>query len=93
MATTGTNEIDAHSAYAQSFGNLKHLTRYSDASANLDMREINGALGGVYAANIKAFDVANASSGTTDKAIIPIYLDPQIIDRTRKFTPLVEIDK
>jgi len=39
----------------------------------------------------KAASIASAASGTTDKALIPLYVDPSIIDITRRLTPLVEL--
>lgn len=91
MAQTGFNMVDAEYAYAQSFGNLKAGTRYCDASNKIDLRAENATLGATFAANVKAMNVSGMGAGTTDKAIIPIYLDPLIIDTSRKFTPLVEI--
>jgi hypothetical protein len=88
MAQTGTSTIDPTSAYAYSFGNLKHETRYNDVTLGVDMR---GEFKQTYDANVKAMTVSGMGAGTTDKAIIPIYLDPLIVDVSRKFTPLVEI--
>lgn len=90
MAQTGYNTVDAYDAYAQSFGTLKSGTKYYDASSNVDLR-LKGALNDAYNAGLKAMNVSGMAAGTTDKAIIPIYLDPQIIDVSRKFTPAVEI--
>lgn len=39
----------------------------------------------------KAASIADAATGSTDKAIIPLYVDPSIIDITRRLTPLVEL--
>jgi len=39
----------------------------------------------------KAASISDAASGTTDKAVIPLYVDPSIIDMTRRLTPLVEL--
>jgi hypothetical protein len=92
MANTGKfADMDVESAYAQSFGNLKAGTRYSDASNKIDLRADGQRLQNAYQAGLKAMNVSAMGAGTTDKAIIPIYLDPQIIDITRKFTPAVEI--
>lgn len=92
MANTGnyTPEIDAQSAYAISFGTLKAGTRYYDAENKMDLRK-EGYLRDAYVAGLKALNVVSMGAGTTDKAVIPIYLDPQIIDTSRKFTPAVEI--
>lgn len=85
------DNIDADAVYAQSFGTLKHLTRYSDASNKTDLRDREQFLGKAYEAGLKSLNVVGMPAGTQDKAIIPIYLDPKIIDTSRKFTPLVEI--
>jgi hypothetical protein len=42
-------------------------------------------------AQIKALTSTTGGSGSTDKVLVPIFVDPQIVDITRKFTPLVEI--
>ena len=89
--TKAVGIIDAQSAYEYSFGNLKAGTRYYDASNKVDLRADGQHLQNAYQAGLKAMNVASMSAGTTDKAIIPIYLDPQIIDTSRKFTPAVEI--
>lgn len=92
MALTGqVGVVDAQNAYAHSFGTLKAGTRYYDTSNNVDLRLKGNFLGNAYEAGLKAMNVAGMSAGTQDKAIIPIYLDPQIIDTSRKFTPAVEI--
>lgn len=39
----------------------------------------------------KAQTITGAASGTTDKALIPLYVDPSIVDVTRRLTPLVEL--
>lgn len=39
----------------------------------------------------KSASILNAASGTTDKALIPLYVDPSIIDLTRRLTPLIEL--
>ena len=91
MARTGSISVDPHQAYAQSFGNLKAGTKYADASTKIDLRAENQFLGEAYKAGLKALNVVGMPAGTQDKALIPIYLDPQIIDISRKFTPLVEI--
>lgn len=92
MATTGAiGNVDADTLYAVSFANLKHESRYYDASEKVDLRMPGQYLNNVYQAGLKAMNVSGMSAGTTDKAIIPLYLDPRIIDTSRKYTPLVEI--
>lgn len=92
MANTGAiGVIDIESAYSHSFGNLKHQTRYFDPTSNVDMRQTGGVLNNAYEAGLKAMSTSGMSAGTAGKSIVPVYLDPKIVDTTRKFTPLVEI--
>ena len=92
MAQTGAiGTIDAESAYIQSFGMLKAGTRYFDPVNNVDMRQTGQVLGNAYEAGLKAMSTSGMSAGTAGKSIIPVYLDPKIVDTTRKFLPLVEI--
>lgn len=92
MASTGNvGSIDVQGAYEQSFGTLKAGSKYYDPSNKIDLRAEGGSLQNAYQAGLKAMNVSGMAAGTTDKAIIPIYLDPQIIDTSRKFTPAVEI--
>ena len=44
-----------------------------------------------YKKEIKALRTDTGGSGSTDNTLVPIYLDPQIVDLTRKQTPLVEL--
>lgn len=39
----------------------------------------------------KAASIASAASGSTDKALIPLWVEPNIVDLTRRLTPLVEL--
>ena len=92
MAQTGkVGVIDVQNAYATSFANLKSETRYYDYESKVDMRSEGQFLNNTYQAGLKALNVSGMAAGNTDKAIIPLYLDPKIVDISRKFTPLVEI--
>lgn len=94
MANTDNISQDFASggAYAQSFGNWNHNTLYSDPAglkgATLDRREnINSA----FKAGLKAHGVTAGGAGTAGYAMIPVYVDPRVIDTTRKYTPVVEL--
>lgn len=39
----------------------------------------------------KSNSISGLSSGGTDKTLIPLYIDPTIVDLTRRVTPLVEL--
>lgn len=80
-------------AYQQSFGSLPNHTCYQDAYGlkgvgNVDMRE-NVAT--AYGIGLKAHGVTSGGAGTAGYAMVPVYVDPRIIDTTRKYTPIVEL--
>ena len=98
MAQVGNFKDISASAYQQSFGSMPHNTLYHggargsfDAetkSFDVDMRpELKGAFDIGY----KALESTSGGAGTAGYAMVPIYVDPRIIDRTRKYTPLVEL--
>jgi len=41
--------------------------------------------------NAKALNTQTGGAGSTDLTLVPIYLDPVIVDESRKWTPLVEL--
>jgi hypothetical protein len=41
--------------------------------------------------NLKALGTTAGGAGTAGYALVPVYVDPKIIDQTRKYTPLCEI--
>jgi hypothetical protein len=43
------------------------------------------------ATELKAFNTTTGGAGTAGYAMIPVYVDPKVIDQTRKYTPLVEL--
>ncbi len=83
--------IDVKGAYSHSFGALKDQTRYVDPLTGTDMRgALNQALKtGI--ARVKALSTTSGGAGTAGYAMIPVYVDPRIVDVTRKETPLVEL--
>lgn len=96
MANVGNVDINANSAYEQSFGTLADKTCYSGYRPGLkaDFRGDEGVLGKAYNSALKAFNVTSGAGASHDvygKIMIPLYLDPQVIDISRKYTPLVEI--
>lgn len=84
--------IDTKSAYSQSFGALKDKTRYVDPwMTGSDMRkDLNENLKRGMT-RMKALDTTAGGAGTAGYAMIPIYVDPRVVDTTRKETPLVEL--
>ena len=83
----------AGAAYAQSFGNMPHETCYQDTGGlktgvKVDMREgVRNAFG----IGLKAHAVTSGGAGTAGYAMIPVFVDPRVIDTTRKYTPIVEL--
>lgn len=104
MATTGSvaQSFDDVSAYQQSFGNLPNKRPYQRASikslntgkVSFDT-DIRGDMLNAYKsglkASIKAQNTQSGGAGTAGYAMIPVYVDPKIVDLTRKYTPLVEL--
>jgi len=80
--------IDSKGAYAHSFGALKDETVYSNAWTGVDYR---ADLKDKMSIGMKALNTETGGAGTTGYALIPIFVDPRIVDVTRKFTPLVEL--
>ena len=91
MEGTGTASIGAvnvKGAYSHSFGALSDGTRYVDGWNNVDYRS---ELKSRFDIGYKALSSTAGGPGTAGYAMIPIYLDPRIVDTTRKFTPLVDL--
>jgi len=93
-------------AYEQSFGKMANNTCYQNPygldykSLAVDERDKEkGALGSAYMKGLEKFEMKAHSIGgltaNTGNAVgvstIPVYLDPRIVDVTRKWTPFVEL--
>ena len=97
MATTGymAAELDAYGSYYNSFGNMKPKTTYYDPEGFKTGSKIDTkAAYKVIAENnpiLKALTTTTGGPGTAGYAIIPVYVDPRIVDQSRKFTPMVNI--
>jgi len=89
---------DAHAIYAQSFGNMPHKTVYQRADIKslasgqpkfeIDARE---SIKAAFKTGLKAHSTTSGGAGTAGYAMVPIFVDPKIVDQTRKYTPLVEL--
>ncbi len=87
--TGSVGSVDCKGAYAHSFGPLMDHTRYVDAWSKIDYRE---ELKNRMSIGMKALETTTAgATGTAGFALVPVYVDPRIVDVTRKFTPLVEL--
>jgi len=94
MAYTEYAEVDGFTSYYNSFGNVPSGTIISDPmgfkGAKVDyetnmksLREVNPIL--------KAMRTDTGGAGSTDKLLVPVYLDPKMVDVSRVQTPLVTI--
>jgi len=82
------NDGSAATAYQHSFGPLKSETTYANGWNDVDLRpKLNEA----YLTGLKALTSEAGGAGTAGYALVPIYVDPVIVDRSRKWTPLVEL--
>lgn len=76
------DDFDMQGAYQVTFANLAHKTKYLDPVSGYDLRPEAG---------FKATDTSQGGAGTAGFAMIPVFLDPRIVDESRKRTPLVEL--
>jgi len=93
--------MDIQTAYALSFSNLPNNTKYSgiDVKAmvggveryEVDRRNDMFGENNSRLVESKALNTQTGGAGTTGYALVPVYVDPKIIDQTRKYTPLCEI--
>ena len=80
-------------AYQHSFASLPNGTKYSDAVMNesLIMPELKSAYDRgrkmSLEAELKAETISGMGAGTAGYSMIPVYVDPRIVDQSRKFTP------
>jgi hypothetical protein len=82
----------ASNAYAQSFGALADKTVYSDPMGLKGFeRDLRKDINDKFGIGLKAHSTESGGAGTAGYAMIPVYVDPRIIDTTRKYTPLVEL--
>ena len=86
--TGSMGNVNCKGAYQHSFGALKDQTRYADAWSETDYRP---KLLELMSVGQKALESTTGGAGTAGYAMVPIYVDPRIVDVTRKFTPLVEL--
>lgn len=90
--------MDIQTAYATSFANLKHETKYAGIdvkalASGIERYEVDerSDMFGKENINLKALNTQTGGAGTAGYALVPVYVDPKIIDQTRKYTPLCEI--
>src|SRR3990167_3087533 len=89
-----TTNVDEESASYKSFGGLlKHEQIYYDAWNSVDLRkELGQQLIQKYSIDAGITGgLGTGGAGTAGSALIPVYVSPDIIDRARKLTPLIEL--
>jgi len=100
MAGFGANTVNAEIAYKSSFGGMPDKSVISDPAgfksgsemdARKDLRDAFGQGVAKYETEVKALSSTSGGAGTAGYAMVPIYVDPRVIDTTRKYTPLVEL--
>jgi len=86
--------MDSEKRYELSFGQLPNKTCYAD-SGNFQTGDLRPGFKSLIDNNIKinkkALETTTGGAGTAGNALVPVYVDPQIIDISRKQTPLVEL--
>lgn len=91
--------FDNASAYQHSFGSMPSGTRYQEVDLksltvdgtprmNVDLRT---NVSNAFDIGLKAHGVTSGGAGTAGYAMVPVYVDPRVIDTTRKYTPIVEL--
>jgi len=101
-ASTGAigKGFNSASAYQQTFGYLNNETRYHEGRLGpmLQPTEAKSYLTPVmksqqkmFIAGFKALTSTAGGVGTAGYGMVPVYVDPRIVDTTRKYTPLVEM--
>jgi hypothetical protein len=96
IAAKGYSE---NSCYEHSFGALGDETPYVNGwqtgidGKSFDLRNILGqkATEGYARIQQKALGPTAGGAGTAGYALVPIYVDPRIVDQSRKYTPMVEM--
>jgi len=96
----GDYNIIQKGAYQTTFGAYPDGTCYTDVAGKRGIKvdERKGFLGTAvkkavarYSEQKNAFTTGTGGAGTTDRVMVPIYVDDRIVDISRKFTPLVEL--
>jgi len=99
MYGTGTATLNLNGSingpYNHSFGLLPDKTVYQNAFNDVDMRPDFKSQLDIGMANaeaeLKALITTAGGAGTAGNALIPVFVDSRIVDRTRKYTPWIEL--
>lgn len=94
IGTGNVGNLNYNSAYSQTFGNMPDGTVISNGWENIDMRpEIKSLVDKGIKAQLKSLSSSTGGAGTAGNAMVPVYVDPVIVDRSRKATPFAELIK
>ena len=89
---SGTVNVDYATAYEQSFGAIPDKTTYNDYGLKTIQKvDLRGNISEAFGVGMKAQTTTSGGAGTAGYAMIPVYVDPRIVDTTRKYTPIVEL--
>lgn len=81
--------------YKSSFGELPDRYPYYHPGMGFDDRSSTGVLKGWYDYQMQDFKAMNPATGGAGTAgtsvLVPVYVDPRIVDVSRKYTPMVEL--
>lgn len=85
-----TGEVDAHSIYKSSFGDLPDKTVYEAPMSVVqpDINEVRKAVTDWYSGRVNKAASTNVSSGNAGYVPMPLAYDPDVIDITRRYTPI-----
>ena len=97
MTSSVGNGFQANSAYNTSFVGLPDGTLYHNPmkiqmkgnySAEVTRDDLSQSFTEI---GLKALSTTSGGAGTAGYAMVPIYVDPRVVDTTRKYTPIVEL--
>jgi hypothetical protein len=77
-------DVPNHTIYSNPAGFIMKGVEYAGEVSLKDIQEKHGA-------QLKALATTSGGAGTAGYAMVPIFVDPRVVDTTRKYTPLVEI--
>jgi hypothetical protein len=96
MERISSKGFSAATCYEHSFGLMGTKSTYSNAWHGVDVRPALQEFAtkgqeAIEQIQIKAMGTTAGGAGTAGYALVPVFVDPIIVDRTRKYTPLVEL--
>ena len=93
MGRIASKGYSQNTCYEHSFGMMQTKSCYSNPWHAVDARgELKGIFDkGYQRIHQKALGPEAGGAGTAGYALVPVYVDPRIVDRSRKYTPIVEL--